>query len=459
MDVGSVKKIITAIKEEFAKTNHERSKQLIKEIEDLFIGLAEDSDITQALGDQIKNIIATFWHEQSQIPVVEDWDNNETVSTWIRLQTALQETKWDIQRAHHGYFYHCLQYQYNQAGDGLINLDRLMPILIRLCRGIGYADRGKLAQYPLCSLQNTIDRIEKQKMRQLIDGFTFTASAFTILFYILYHHCSQAQLVLLPSLITFRKHTTDEEVRSETALLETMLKTPSLVLDTLKQLKFYIDGRSFAKKKAFIEGNPTLIDDCLSILPDSLPKSKRDLITATTGKHIDYLDKVTGLGKHLGCIDAARDKRFLHFGIIHKIRSTEPEHLCDSFAAVLKQEFALHSDQSYPKAISFALSVNTRFSDLPQSIQELLFSASYIFALGQYINLCESNKKSPLLWFCPKTKSNAAAKLIQQEKGKSIDMGVNEWAATHEGRLCLLKSQFEEYKKELFQETHHALIA
>lgn len=459
MKVGAVKEIILAIKEEFEKIGHPHSKQLIKKIEDLFNDLADEGDANKALGDQIKSIIEIFWYEQSQIPVVEDWDNNRVVSTWLKLQNALQDTKWDIQRAHHGYFYHCLQFQYNHAGDGLIDLDKLMPIITGICRRSGYAERNSLAQYPLLSFRTTIEHIEQDKKKHLIEGFTFTATAFAMMFYLLYHHCSKAQLVLLPSLITFRVNTTAEEIRSETALIETMLKMPDKVLAALEKMKVYIDGRAFVRKTVFVDGASRLSHDYLSILPESLPKTKRALLMATTANRFDYLDKVTGIGKHLGCLDAARDKRFLHFGIIQRIHNTEQEQLCDSFVAILNQEFALHADQSYPKAISFALNVNTRFSDLPQPIQELLFSATYIFALGQYIKLCESNKSSPLLWFCPKTKSSAATKLMLEEKGESINMGLNEWAATREGRLLLLKSQFEEYRKELFEAPHHALIA
>ncbi|CEG56150.1 hypothetical protein [Legionella fallonii] len=423
MKVGAVRTIINTIKKEFERISHLRSQQLIQQIEDLFDEMPDEEPADKALGILVKNTIATFWREASQIPVTKDWGTNAVVSSWLKLQKNLQETEWDIQRAHHGYFYHCLQFQYNQSGNGIINTDKLMPILIGLCRRIGYAEKDGIDKYPFPFLEVTIQRIEKEKRGHLIEGFSFIATSFAMMFYLLYHHCSKEQWAILPQLIKYRANTTDEEIRSETAMITNMLNSPDKVLALLATMEVYIDGR------------PLLINPLLSTLPDCIPKSKKKLLDSTIEKR-------------------------LYYGITHSLHNAAPAELSDSFATVLERDFALHQDQSYPAAINFAMSVNAQFADLPPTNQEQLFSAAYTFSLGQYIKLCESNQApNPYLWFSHETKSSAAKKLRLQEKGVPTDMSLCEWAATHEGRLHTLKSQFEEHKKKLLQMPNSALEA
>ncbi|MCL9684850.1 hypothetical protein [Legionella maioricensis] len=415
MNVGAVRKIVEAFKVEIEKTANKESRKLSQQLDDLFDDLNDNDLIDALLGNQVKRIIMLFWEQASQWPITEDWATNAPVSAWLKLQDDLRETKWEIQTAHHGYFYHCLEWQYDQNGDGVLAANQLMPVLIRCCRMLGYAEKQE-ENYPFSRLTSKIDLVENLKKSFLIDGVKSIVTSLAVLFYLHYHHCSPAQLAILPHLIKYRINTTDEERRSETAVVTALGHAPQKALIFFKQMAIYIEGKEFFT-------NPSL-----KSLPNLIPNSKKKLLEEINDKQWYYL-------------------------ITHAIRTEEQSHLVDPLIKILGEDFVQQKDQSYPASLSFAEKVIQQFTDISPLIQKRLVSALHYFCLERYTVLCNSKAaKNPLLWFSPATKSGAALKLQQRERGISTHLSLVEWAATLEGRLNNLITLFDEYKKDI--ETH-----
>ncbi len=413
MNVGTVRKIIEDFKTEIDKTANEESKKLSRQLNDLFDDLNDCDLIDVPLGAQLKLIITQFWQQASLWPVNKDWATNPTVSAWLKLQENLQETKWDIQEAHHGYFYHCWEFQYNQSGDGKMAVHQLMPVLIRCCRMLGYAEKTEVSHYPFSRLTSKIELIDSLRKEFLIDGVKGIVTSLSVLFYLLYHYCSPEQLAILPWLIKYRVNTTDEERRSETAVVTTLSNDPQQALDFFRAREMYIEGRE-------IIANPTL-----KSLTNLIPNSRKKLS------------------------EGINDKPW-YYRIIKTIYTEELVNLVAPLVEILEQDFAQQKDQSYPAALSFTEKVIQQFINLSPLVKEKLVSALHYFCLEHYRTLCTSNvAKSPLLWFSPTTKSNAATKLQQREKGIHTRLGLIEWAATREGRLNHLITLFDDYKNDI----------
>ncbi len=411
MNVGTVRKIIETFKMKMEGIADKESEQSSQQLCNLFDDLNDNDRVDRDLGLQVKHIILKFWQQVSQRPVTGDWATNATVSAWLKLQKDLQETKWDIQVAHHSYFYHCLEVQYNQSGDGKIAANILIPVLVRCCRMLGYVQKQEDQDYPFAFLASKIQSIEHLRKAFLIEGIKSKVTSLAALFYLLYHHCSPAQLAILPRLIKYRVNTTDEEIRSETAVVMTLGLAPEKALFFFQHTASYIDGREFIT-------NNTLIN-----LSDSIPNSPKKLLEAITGKQ-------------------------WYYKILKTIRTEELSNSVDPLIKVLEQDFAQQADQSYPAALSFTEKVIRQFTNLPAPINDKLLSALRFFCFDHYMTLCKSNTKNSFFWFSPATKSSTALKLQQQEKTPA-QLNFLEWAATQEGRLHHLITLFDDYKKDI----------
>lgn len=83
----------------------------------------------------------------------------------------------------------------------------------------GYARLDELDNcYPLLRLNECFSAKRSQETQKLKDILFLLQSSF----YLIYKHCTVAQLHLIPYLIYFRQNTTDEERRSELAMFKTL---------------------------------------------------------------------------------------------------------------------------------------------------------------------------------------------------------------------------------------------
>lgn len=412
MNVGAVKKIIILFKQHFETIDHSLSHHLSQLLLDLFNDLDEKTPVNNTLGIQVKKIIEIFWAHARTLPIYPDWECNDVVSCWLKLQQDLLKTEWDIQTAHHAYFYYCLKHQYNQSGNSPLQADQLMPVFMKLCRMLKYWDKTDPSDYPFSYLRKKIDRIEKTGQLYLVDELKAIATAFTGLFYLLYHHCSAHQIALWPRLIQYRTQTTSEEIRSESAVFAALVYQPHDVLSFIKHLKNYVDGREFHEQNT------------LAHLRDLMPNTKTQLLEATLKKGWYY---------------EFRKEFFMQ----------ETDSGKEKFIAILDKYFNEQEDTSYSAAQDFVKKVNQAFENQPPSVQTQLISATYFFSLSQYIKLCQNNRsRHHLFWFSPSLKAQAAHKLQQREQEQAAHFSIWEWAATKEGRLSGLVTLFDYYKNE-----------
>ncbi len=409
MKIGEVKQAIEVLCSELERVGWmAESRQLGTQLTDLCDDVSDDDIANPALGVQVKRIVLAFWQQASQRPVTKDWETNASVCAWLKFKTRLQDAGWALDDAHHGYFYHCLEFEYNHAGKGLLSAEKLLPVLLSCCRMIGYAEKKELHDYPF----NQVLHIGGVSHAHLIESVKAIVTSLAVIFYVLYHLCSPMQRLLLPRLITYRLRTTDEERRSETALVSALYNKTEQSLNLLMRLELYIDSREL------------FVNESLKNLAGLIPNSRRVLIEATIHKR-------------------------WYYEIAHSIYSEHPNDLVDSVIRVLARNFDAQGDRSFQATLSFAAKVNQQLAMLERPMRERALSALYFFCLGQYIEL---RAREPILSsffsFSRVTKCSAAKKIQQQERGYPVRLTLRELGATKEGRLSTLVNLFEGYKHE-----------
>ena len=409
MNIGKVRKLIGSFINEIQRTQSPfDSSQLSTKFNDLFDDLLDDDLVTPELGKQVKKIIVEFWQAAAQIAVCEDWETNATIQAWLKLKDNLQETKWELQDAHHIYFYHGLSHEYNHVGDHKIPVEKLMPVLVQCCRMIGYSEKKDLTDYPFTQIKHMV-HLNKA---HLIDSIKAIVTSLAVIFYMLDNHCSTQQRITLLRLITYRNSITEEEIRSETAIINAFCNKPEKALRLLIAMEQYLDGREL------------LLNDALNQLKGLIPDSRCALIAATTKKPWDY-------------------------GMIYSLYSDEPEKLIDALTKAMAIRFDTLRDHSYPSILSFARSVIQQSANLPIHAQNKILSALYFFCLGQYVELRKNDATvTPFFSFSKATKCSAAKKIQQKEMGYPTHFSIRELGATNEGRLRTLVDMFEDFKHQ-----------
>jgi hypothetical protein len=404
MTNGLVRKIIDAFVIE--REGCLFSKDFCEKLTHLFDEL-DDDEVNFALINSINTIITDFWRKACEEDV-PDWQANPFISPWLKLASDLREMGCKPD-AHHRYFYQHFQREYDQSGDGKISAGLFIGVIKSCCRMIGYADRFALEGYPLSKLEQQITRAEQLKQSHTLDVCKARVTALSVIFYIFYHHCSERQREILPHLLHYRTPTTDEERRSEKALIRTLVNNAQAVSFFFVQRSNYVEGRELNENHS------------LQALKRLIPASKAALLTAILGK---FWHQISG-----------------------NITS-KPDNLTEAFIKTLTGNFELQNDKSYSGALSFAAQVIHQSEGMSLSIVSNLLSALYIFCLQRYIDLRKSEPATESLWqFSSSTKCNAARKLQLGEMGAAVALSTKEFLACNEGRLKELREKFDDYKE------------
>lgn len=405
MNVGEIRIIVKELKDNLVRDNsYGELLHSFTSLEALINRLPEDLLVGSALEEEIKKIVVTFWEEMSRQPVRDDWETHPTIFGWRQFQERLCRSGWELHDAHHCYFYHCLASQYNGDNEDL-PLEKIIPLLRHCCQMIGYADKHHLADYPYKAI-----KLRTPSRADTFDTHKAIATSFTVLFYLLYHHCTAVERRILKNLVQFFPNICEEEVASETKLLEFLYEQPKKSIELVEQLQPFIDEHELISNQHF------------SCLHDTCPNSTKSLIDATV------------------------HQRWYYF-VINCNNSVESAHFLQELIKKLSESFANKYDRAYDAALSFSRLVLKQAENLSEELYSKLISALYYFCLGQYIEL---RRQQPAVIsffsFSGDTKCIAAKKLQQQELGEPVCLNLNEFMATKEGRLNSLILLFDLYK-------------
>lgn len=401
----------------------------------------EGQELTAELIDPVSKTLKNFWNWVTVNLTHDQWLTNKEIEPWLvfqkslaqeykRLTAALEPDRQatpgaEIKMAgamaeefHHPLMYRILEVRYGQAGPALLDLSKLMAVLIRCSRMMGYADNDSIDNYPLGRLYR---RMPQFQSRYEIGKFKAIYALLGTAFYLIHHYCTAEQLALLPYLIHYRALTTDEERRSEAAIVNAIVNNP------MDFQSFFFEHKNVFDIKSFIEL------EILSSVSAFVPTSRSQFIGAIT------------------------EDRWL-YGFIQNCRCQQnfnPSIILTLSIQLLEKKFALQKDQSYTSALDFSAAAKAEMSKVMISMTEeeikLGTSLLHAFCLGKYSKGRDEDKrdKHSFLSFSKKTKCDAAVK-----KRDEILTGVpakltlfEEWAL-HQGRLDVLNAYEKAVSKD-----------
>lgn len=412
MTIGSIREIVQKFKQKFTLLCDNISVRYCDKLLDLLQCFDNDAKIDKALTQQIEETIKSFWEEISQEDSPSNWATHPRITHWLILSNSLEAYGVDINRVHYTYFFHNFLIEFQKQDEEKLTTAHFIPLLISCCRMMAYARENELNTYLEIYIQKNQQYIEARKNTHLIPQFKTVITSLHILFYLFYHHLNDNQIALLPLLIKYRPNTTDEEIRSETALIAAFNDNPEACLDLFKQVSHYVDYREFQENSS------------LAALKNIVPNSRTRLLEQTIGKSWYYVATKSN-------------------------RSCKPKDLVHKPGNTLETDFSLQSKKSYLDAFNFSSAVLEQSLAFKPFVRQAILSASYVFCLQHYMTVCTpSTDCSSFFTFSHKTKRRAAQKLLQQENGEVVQFTTKEWAATKEGRLGKLTELFNNYKEE-----------
>jgi hypothetical protein len=245
---------------------------------------------------------------------------------------------------HHPRLFAVIEEEYRTLSSESVTADQLLVLLKQCGRVTKYAEATALSDYPISSFPE--NPLPQQRQRQN-ESVVLLAS----IYYLIFHHCSVEQLRLLPHLIYFRLETTNEERRSETAILN-YLSTHILNIQTF-----------FKKQKAF---------DTRAIKEFNLDKLKELPTSSPTA-----------------LFHAVSENRWI-YTFVHHTRyqnsnsRLRPENI-NLTLDLLETDYASSDDQSYTAALNFAETAIRPLFCLTQEERNLASSAIYLFCLDKYV--------------------------------------------------------------------------
>lgn len=382
---------------------------LVLRLNDLLKEQEDEGEVSSELMSKVCPIFDEFWLWAQQTLPYNKWQDGVEVRPWLALQNKLARAQLMPVNYHHPKMYQKLAEHYASLGDGKLELKQLQSLLVSCGRLIGYAELRELDNYPLEKVSQSIVHLEHLRRLHEIGKQKRIMTSISAIFYLIHHHCSVKQLELLTQLIYFRLHTTDEERRSEQAIINSLFNKPS-------------DWQILFAKAKYIDSKDRGINDSLKNISHLLPKLNS------------------------GFIRALNEKRWI-YAFIYKCRTSATiveGDLISETIKLLQADFATLKDNSLVAALDFTASVRKKTSALTAVELKILHSALYVFCLGEYEKERRADKRvDSFYWFSGTTKCTAALKQQEFLMGLRPNFGFFETLALKQGRLKSLINEFE----------------
>lgn len=382
---------------------------LVLQLGALLQDLSDESPVYPELMVEVRLILDQYWAWVAKNIAHESWQKGEEVSPWLHLQKQLSRAGLLESDYHHPILFRVLARQYLSLGQSQLELDKLLFMLTRSGRLISYVERGGSPGYPMVQLNASIAKIERLQLGHEVGKLKAKTTILVTLFYLLHRCCTVEQLALIPPLIYYRLHTTDEERNSELAIFT------SLCSDIPVWQAFFARNNCYVDTKAFRD------EACLKDLAPLIPTARMALLHAVDNTRWIY-----------SFIYQSRQLKLL-----------DENQLLAHTIELFRKEFATLQDRSYSAALDFAAETRRQINCLTEREANLVHDALYTFCL--YVYEEERPKDKFANPFAPsgKTKCNAAEKKRKDLAGFPIKYGFFEVIALKQGRLGALVNMFE----------------
>lgn len=385
-------------------------RKLVLSLDNLLKPLDDEGEVTPELMAKVCPIVDEFWHWVRQTLPCKKWQEGAEVKPWLTVQEKLAKAGLIAANYHHPQLYKQLAEQCDRLGDGQLALTKLISLLKPCGRLIGYAELSELGNYPLDRVNASIAHSEKLKLRHEIGKQKNKITLIAAIYYLIHHHCTVAQINLLHPLIYFRLSTTDEERRSEQAIINCLFN---------QSVNWQI---LFANKAVYIDVRERGINDCLKEISHLLPKSNH------------------------GFINALNEKRWI-YAFIRQCRKShllEEGDLITYTMQLFQTDFLTLKDSSYMAALDFSALVRRKTPSLTAKELGIVHCALYVFCLSEYERDRKVDPRPDSYYlFSGATKCNAAVKKQQFLMGLNPKFGFFEAMALKQGRLNSLINLFE----------------
>lgn len=393
----------------FLQGDEEEVFSLVTQLGALLQDLSNESPVYSELMVEVRLILDQYWTWVVENVTHEKWQEGKEVSPWLLLQKQLSYAGLLENDYHHPILFRVLARQYLSLGQSQLDLDKLLFMLTRSGRLISYIERGGLPGYPMVQLKTSIAKIERLHLGHEIEKLKTKTTILITLFYLLHRCCTVEQLALIPQLIYYRVHTTNEERNSELAIFTSLCSDIPVWQAFFAQNNYYVDTRAF-KEEA-----------CLKELTTLIPTARMTLLHAIDNTRWIY--SFIYQSRELKLLD---DNQLL----IHTI-------------GLFRKEFATLQDDSYSAALDFAAEARRQINCLTETETNLVQDALYTFCLHVYEEERRNEKRATPFTLSGKTKCNAAEKKRQDLAGFPIKYGFFEIIALKQGRLGALVNMFE----------------
>lgn len=369
--------------------------------------LADEEELNLELMTPIKELINKFWTWAIDNIPFESWRNDPIILPWLSLQSTLAKAGLLPTDFHHPLLFRALENNYQALPNHQLEVIKLMPLLSCASRMIGYAEKTNLDNYPFAKLNAAV----AAKNPQHIEKLKHILFLIRTILYLTHHYCTQEQLALLPYLIYFRYPTTDEERRSELALLQ------NLTENITENLAFFADTEQYIEMRSIKEINSLYNVNSL------IPTTRKEFIKATSESKWIYCFRKMN-----------RDNPTLS----EKIGINKTLYL-------LNKDFSTQKDNSYLAAQDFSANVKKLIPTLNKKEANLLHRANYLFCLDNYVKQRQKDPltKHSIFSFSGQTKCMAAEKKYLSLRGIPASLNFFELCAAKQGRLKELIQSFE----------------
>ncbi|WED42880.1 hypothetical protein [Legionella cardiaca] len=396
-----VKELTKAI-DELSKTIEIQDSFRIQQLRDLVKELDAEATVYLHTLLGVARILDEFWQTfystNSSTPVES---LNIAITPWIAFQQNLMIL--GFENVDHPQRYQQLAAEFT-ASNSDIELTKLMPLLTRIARLLGYAEQKSLGGYPFDKISREI--LDREFLAHEQSKYRTIITMLGALFIVLHSHCTAEQLKLLPQLCEFRFMTTDEERCSEKAILDCLTERVLQCRIFFNKYQEYIDARAL-KITEEIKPFKQLLPDKLNLVIQNLNKLPWEKILVKQIKDNDH--------------------------------ETMAKRLLDDFSAL--------ADHSHEAAMALSGEIKKQIAFLPKEKIIFIHTMLYCFCLNAYSqDRDEKLIASSFFAFSKDTKCNAATKKAKCVNGEVSSFNWFEFFALKQGRLGKLIDNFEAEK-------------
>ncbi|QRN02428.1 hypothetical protein GH742_00215 [Legionella sp. MW5194] len=392
MTVGDLKKALQELIEAYQQLKWPLGVDRATGILEALSELDESATAGEEEKKLVRQMIKNNWQDVIVTLNPEQWESNEKSLPLIRFQEQLETRQMIPVNDHHSLCFKEIVDRFNGL-PGLFKAENLSALLQSTCRVIGYAEHEEMDCYPSARLKNRAKNTSPGAKANLDMSLTSMAA----LFYLLYYQTSEARVALIPFLIHYRERTTDEERRSESAMLRFLRKTPHHAVELIKRMDHCVSYHIVLKDKEF---------EAFRMILPALRKS--------------FLE---ALSPDLWHFKANQDR-----GIDDVI--TRKVALCNAITAQFK---AMAVPYNRIETVCQQIKGQEGLLLSPKD-RELLDESLVLFKLQQYREQRESEGLRHT-FFSGELKYRTAKKQEQTLLGVPEKLGFLEWLAAHQGRL------------------------